>query len=73
MAMIVVLSYYSDGSGQPELRFFEEGADQVQRVAGHLADCVEDWVDVEVFKVTALDRPAVRVSREEIRISFTKD
>lgn len=61
-AMIVVLTYFSDGSGEPEIEFIEAGLDQVERVARTLVSASEAGRRVEAYKIEALDKPALCIS-----------
>jgi hypothetical protein len=63
--MIVILAYFVDGSGKPEIEFVEAGPDQAERVARTLVGAAQDGKRAEVFKIEGLDKPAVCVRRAD--------
>lgn len=55
--MIVILSYFRDGSGKPKLTFVEQDPDQVETVVAAILAEVELWKDVKVYRITNLESP----------------
>lgn len=63
--MIVILTYFSDGSGKPEIEFVEAGPDQAERVARTLVGAVEAGKQAEVFKIESVGGAAVRIGEAD--------
>ena len=59
--MIVILSYFMDGSDGPVVEFIEDAPDQAERVARSIAGAHSAGREVEVYKVENLTLPAVRI------------
>ncbi len=62
-SMIVVLSYYPDGSWIPSLHFFPRSTDDSQAcdVAAYIASETEQLKMIEVYRITAIDDQAHQV------------
>jgi len=71
--MIIVISYYSDGSSKPETHFFPRSAEQVREVALHIADARGMSKEVEIYDVEALDRQPIVILRESTGGRWTPD
>jgi hypothetical protein len=60
--MIVVLSFYSDGSDRgPGLKFFPVNREQSRLLAAHLIDCMGTGKDVEVYELTSVNEEARQI------------
>jgi hypothetical protein len=60
--MIVILTYFSDGSGQPEIEFIEAGPDQVERMARSVMAACEVGRKIEMFRIDTLSGPPLCLS-----------
>ncbi len=60
--MIVVLSYYGDGSDRgPGLKFFPVNREQSRLLAAHLVECMDVGMSVEVYELASVNEEAVQV------------
>ena len=59
--MIVLLAYYSDGSATPEVIFIEDGPDKAVRIARAMLEAGLAMKQIQAFKITALDKPAMPI------------
>lgn len=60
--MIVVLSYYGDGSDRgPGLKFFPVNREQSRLLAAHLVDCMDLGMNVEVYELTSINEEAKQI------------
>lgn len=53
--MIIVLSYYEDGSSAPGLKFFPTNRELTGLVATHLVKCMDLGMSVEVYELTSIN------------------
>ena len=63
--MIVILTYYSDGSGKPTVKFFPTGDNQSADVALYLAGYQVRHQEVEVYQVDKLEDDVVILKGDE--------
>jgi hypothetical protein len=54
--MIVVLSWYADGSGKPELRFFPDGPSFLREITAHFIETARDGRVLRVYRITDWQR-----------------
>jgi hypothetical protein len=60
--MIVVLSYYSDGSGKPEVRFFPSGETRAEDMGlFYIADESGLSKMIEVYRIESLNCEPLRI------------
>lgn len=59
--MIVLLTYYNDGSSGPEVIFIEDGPDKAARLARAMLEAAIALKQIQAFKIAALDRPAIPI------------
>lgn len=63
--MIVLLTYYYDGSVEPEIVFIEDKPDQAVRLARAMLGAAAAGKQIRVFGIVALDRPAIPIESRE--------
>lgn len=68
--MIIVVTWYADGSGGPEVSFYPQGGDQVADLAMHLASLSDTSKSILVYKVKSLTESPVMLYPEDKRLPF---
>lgn len=71
--MIVLLTYYSDGSSEPEIVFIENGPDQATRTARIMLEARATLKQTRVFKIVTVDRPAIPIELIEQPITCKEE
>ncbi len=59
--MIVILSYFLDGSGQPKLKFFPKGDGQVREVIVYIEQENALGKNVEIHEIESVELPALQI------------
>ena len=54
--MIVILSWESDGSGKPEIRFFPKGDSQALNIALYLKDEQVRYKSIEIYSIDDIEK-----------------
>lgn len=59
--MIVILSYYYDGSGKPEMKFFPKVDGQAREVAVHTSLETGLGKNIEIYEVENIQLPVSQI------------
>ena len=63
--MIVILTYYTDGSGKPEIKFFPVVPEQAAQVASELMAAIRDGKQTEVYEIEDLSLEPVELTAKD--------
>lgn len=67
--MIVILSYCSDGSDEPEIEFVQDGPRRCKKVVEIMQRILVNQKRVQVYEIEALDRAPVEIAEGDLESS----